>query len=229
MSNIGARVIENIKRPDKELIEQFRGIPSSNIGDMMNRLYCTNGTIKCFSKGKAMLGTAYTVKCPEGDNLMMHLAIELAQPGDIIVVDAGGCNSRSLCGEMMFNEAFGKGILGFVCDGAIRDIEAIEDLDFCVYASGVTPQGPYKNGPGEINVPVSIGGLVINPGDILVGDDDGVCVIRPEDAPEIIEEVHKKHAGEVAKIEGFRKGIYPDDKQKYIDAVAKKGIVFVEK
>ena len=120
----------------------------------------------------------------------------MAQPGDIIVVDGGsGCN-RSVAGEIMMRFAQEKGLAGVVVDGCLRDLDGLETLTMPVYAKGITPQGPFKNGPGEINVPVACGGQVVFPGDILVGDRDGIVVIRPQDAREIGLASQKKKAGE---------------------------------
>lgn len=191
--SIGNRIYTKIDRPDRALVEKFRGIPASNLGDMMNRLYCMRENITRMGQTKTWLvGTAFTVKVPDGDNAFLHRALDLAQPGDVIVVDGNGCTSRSLMGEIMFTYAKNKGIAGIVLDGAIRDADSLYELEIPVYAVAVTPQGPYKNGPGEINVPVSCGGQVVFPGDILVGDADGICVIRKEDAQEVYAMVEKK-------------------------------------
>ena len=181
--SIGNRIFTKIDRPDRSLVKKFNGIPSSNIGDMMNRLYCMRQNITRIGQHKTWLvGTAFTVRVPDGDNAFIHRALDLAEPGDVIVIDGNGCTSRSLMGEIMFTYAKNRGIVGIVVDGAIRDSDALDELDIPVYAIAVTPQGPYKNGPGEINVPISCGGQVVFPGDILVGDGDGICVIRKEDA-----------------------------------------------
>lgn len=202
---IGNRIYNNIERPDPALVEKFRGLPSSNINDMMNRLYCMRGNIK--RRGQLdtwLLGTAVTAKVPDGDNVFVHRALDVAQPGDVVVVDGNGCTSRSLMGEIMFTYAQNKGIAGIIVDGAIRDMEALYHLDIPVYAAAVTPQGPYKNGPGEINVPVSCGGQVVFPGDILVGDADGVVVVRKEFAEEILQLALDKKASEDATLERYR-------------------------
>lgn len=191
LSSIGFRIIKDIKRPEKDLVEAFAGIPSSNIGDNLNRLYCMRGYMQPYNQ-KSLLGTAVTVKAPMGDNLMIHMALDLAQPGDIIVVDGEGAQDRALIGEMMISYAQSRNIAGFVIDGAIRDIDAIRAAGIPVYAKGVTPQGPFKNGPGEINVPISCGGQVVFPGDILIGDQDGIVVVRPEFAAELAEISRKK-------------------------------------
>lgn len=225
--DLGNRIIAKINRPDKALVEAFRGIPSSNIGDMMNRLYCMKNYIKAFSD-RPLLGTALTVKAPEGDNVFLHRAMDFAKPGDVIVVDGRGCESRALMGEMMMQYAVAHGIEGFIVDGAIRDIDAIPGMNLSMYAKAVTPEGPYKNGPGEINVPISCGGLVVFPGDIIVGDKDGICVIPPEYAEEIAKLARAKFESEQKTLEGYKKGIVPEEKHKatYIAVTDKIGTLY---
>lgn len=186
MANVGCRIYTKINRPAKELVEGFKDIPVANIDDCMSRIAACGSDLKPMNKAP-LLGTAFTVKAPEGDNLMFHKALEMAQPGDVLVIAAGGSKHRSLCGEIMSMTAIKAGLNGFVIDGCIRDKDEIgEFTDFPVYATGVTPNGPYKNGPGEINVPVSVCGQVICPGDILVGDGDGLLVIKPEEAEDLL-------------------------------------------
>ena len=210
ITTYGRRIYTRINRPDRELVERFRGIPSSNLNDMMNRMFNMYGDLRCYTKGANMVGTAITVHAPEGDNTLLQYAMDVAQPGDVIVVDAGGCMSRALCGEIMFNYSASKGIAGFVLDGCIRDADALDDLGFPVYAKGVTPQGPWKLGSGEMNVPIACCGQVVFPGDIIVGDPDGIVVIRPEMAEEDLEAVAAKFASETRTLENYAKGIYPD-------------------
>ncbi|MBP5294771.1 MAG: RraA family protein [Lachnospiraceae bacterium] len=202
--SIGNRIYTSIDRPGKELVEAFRGIPSSNVGDMMNRLYCMRQYLRRIgSTEKQLLGTAFTVRVPDGDNAFLHMALDLAEPGDILVVDGSGCMSRALMGEIMFTYAQNKGIAGIIIDGAIRDNDSLKRLEIPVYAAAITPQGPFKNGPGEINVPVACGGQVVFPGDILIGDADGVCVVRKEEAPALVEAVQKKHLSEEVKLHQY--------------------------
>jgi len=196
--NIGNRYFTEVKRPDRALVEAFRGLPSSNINDEINRLFCMHDYITLLNPENAvqLVGTAITVKAPIGDNLMFHQALDMAQPGDIIVVDGGSGNNRSLAGEIMMRFAQEKGLAGIVVDGCLRDLDGIRTLKMPVYAKGITPQGPFKNGPGEVNVPIACGGQVVFPGDILVGDMDGIVVIRPQDAQAILDAAVKKKAGE---------------------------------
>lgn len=198
MSTIGNRVFTDIKRPARELIEAFRGLPSSNINDEMNRLYCMHDYMRLINPDTSfqLLGPAFTVKVPIGDNLFIHQALDMAQPGDIIVIDGGNGKNRSLAGEIMMRFAQYKGIAGIVADGCLRDSDALSKMKMPIYCAGITPQGPYKNGPGEINAPIACGGQVVFPGDILVGDRDGIVVIHKEDAVLMAEVAHKKKSGE---------------------------------
>lgn len=209
MSNLGFRIFTDIDRPEKNLIEQFKYLPVANIDDNMGRIACVNTAIKPFNKSK-LLGCAFTVKVPQGDNLMFHKALDMAKEGDIIVVAGGGNEERALCGEIMINYAKLKKLGGFLIDGAIRDVDTTRIVDFPVYAKGVNPNGPYKNGPGEINVPVAIGGQVIFPGDIIVGDEDGVIAVRPKDALELLEKVRKFNNNEKVILENLDNGIGMD-------------------
>lgn len=185
--NVGSRVFLDFERPNPELVEQFRNLPSSIVGDAMQRLYCTHNKLRPFNNVK-LLGTAFTVKAPAGDNLLAQRAMDIAKPGDVIVIDSEDCPNRAVVGELMVDYSERKGLAGFVVEGSIRDLDAIERASIPVYATNVSPNGPYRQGPGEINVPVSIGGQVIQPGDILVGDDDGIVVVNPQVAEEILEE-----------------------------------------
>lgn len=191
MANVGCRIRKTFDRPAKELVEAFRDIPVANIDDCMNRIGAVDSGLKPMNKAR-LLGTAFTVKAPAGDNLMFHKALDMAKPRDVLVIAAFGSQSRSLCGEIMTRYAMSKGLAGFVVDGCIRDsVEIGQITDFPVYAKGVTPNGPYKNGPGEINFPVSCGNQVICPGDILVGDGDGLLVIKPDEAAELAQRAKK--------------------------------------
>lgn len=156
MVTIGNRIFTKFERPDPKVVEMFRGLPSSNINDEMNRLFCMHDYIRLMNPAcsRPLLGTAITVKAPIGDNLFFHQALDMAQPGDIIVVDgASGCN-RSLAGEIMLRFATKKGLAGVVVDGCLRDLDGIEKLDMPIYAKGITPQGPFKFGPARSTPPL---------------------------------------------------------------------------
>jgi len=226
MSNVGCRVFMKINRPNKELVEGFRGIPVANIADEMNRFSCVDARIKPYND-KLMLGTAFTVKARVADNLLLHKALELAQPGDVIILDAQGDTANAITGEIMMTQAAVNGLAGVVIDGAIRDAAQMKDIDMPVYAAGVQPKGPYKDGPGEINVPVSCGGVVVNPGDIVVGDADGIVIISPKDAPETLKKAKAKLAKEQAIIQGIKDRV-PRDKSWVDKALEKVGCEYID-
>ena len=193
--SIGCRIIKDFDRPAPELVARFKGMPVANIDDNMGRIAAVDAAIEPIG---------YKVRVPQGDNLMFHAAMDLAKPGDVIVIDAGGFTDRAIFGELMATYCKSRGIRGIVCDGAIRDRGGLAAMeDFHVYARAATPNGPYKNGPGEINVPVVIGGKIVHPGDIVVGDDDGVLFIEPAiaaDLADATEAVEKKEADIMAHI-----------------------------
>src|SRR5215210_4294204 len=155
------------------LTASFKTAPTAVISDNLERLPGAVG-LRPFHRGGSMAGPASTIRTAAGDNRAIHQALELFRPGDVVVVDGGGDTSRALIGEIIASIAEHRGAAGMVLDGAIRDAGAIGRSDFPIFARGVIHRGPYKNGPGETGVPVSVGGMVINPGDIVVGDEDGV-------------------------------------------------------
>lgn len=206
---ISSRIIKDFKRIDQDLIKEYEGIPAANIGDVLNRLYSMNSSIKPFNHNR-LIGNAFTVKVPDGDNLFIHQAIDLAKEGDILVVNAEGATNRAVFGEMMLDVVERKKLGGLIIDGCVRDIDAIRESTVPVYAIGVTPQGPYKHGPGEINVPISCGGQPVRPGDLLVGDDDGVVVIPSELVHDVLDDAKKKYQGEIEELD-LRNGSLSDE------------------
>ena len=205
MANIGFRILPAPRRAPAALIRQFRNVVVAHLSDCMNRLPGGDG-LDPMHKGGHMLGQAITVRVPPGDNLMVHKAIDMAGPGDVIVVAAGGDMSQAIIGEIMTTLAAKRGVEGIIIDGAIRDSGAIAANKFPVYARGVTPRGPYKNGPGEINVPISVGGMVVCPGDIVVGDEDGVVAVPVDIAAEVLKAAKAKAKEEDAVLAAIRKG-----------------------
>lgn len=189
------------------LIEAFRNAPTSIISDNLARLPGAVG-LRPFHRAGKLVGTAFTVRTRPGDNLAIHRALELVGPGDVIVVDGGGDKTRALVGEIMKTIAEHRGAAGYVIDGAIRDVASFAAGDFPCFARAAIHRGPYKSGPGEINVPVSIGGSVVAPGDIVVGDEDGVVSFAQSVAPALLEAVKAQIAREEETILAIREGRY---------------------
>lgn len=209
MSSIGYRVLP---RPEaavsSEVLTSFATVGSAQISDCMNRLYGVTGLRPLHAQARRIVGRALTVKARPGDNLMIHKAISLAEAGEVIVVDGGGDTNNALVGELMMMDARARGVAGFVIDGAVRDADVFAQEDFGCFARGVTHRGPYKEGPGEINVPVSVGGQVVFAGDVVVGDADGVVVIPAAHAEAVLALALKKEADEASIKEKLNAGTY---------------------
>jgi RraA family protein len=198
---IGFRILPRPQRmPSREVADRFKNFSTSNVADALGRFHTMTGIAHVNKPGTRLVGVALTVRTAPGDNLMIHKAIDIAQPGDVIVVESDGSVGRALIGELMCLTAQKNGAAGFIIDGAIRDAEDIRRLGFPVFAKGRSPAGPFKNGPGEIFVPICCAGATVNPGDIVLGDDDGVVVIPQEYAEEVIkrtEEIMEYESGYV--------------------------------
>src|SRR6478736_3137619 len=185
---VGLQILKRKRQVPAQLVEAFKGLPVANISDCMTRMTAGGPRLRPMHKSGYLAGPALTVKCRPGDNLMIHKALTMAQPGDVIVVDARGDLTNSLFGEIM--------VATSVKIGAVRDSEEIGQGDFPLYAAGITHRGPYKDGPGEINVPVAIDGMVIHPGDLVVGDADGLLCIPFDKAEEVLAATHQKMEAE---------------------------------
>jgi RraA family protein len=179
----------------QSLRSAFEGVVTPHLSDNMSRSVGIVGLTRYSKLGK-LVGTALTVKCRPGDNLMIYKALTMVQPGHVLVVDGGGESHNALVGELIKLHAQRQGCVGFVVDGAIRDVAAFED--FPCYARSVVHRGPYKDGPGELNTPVSVGGQIVNPGDIIVGDEDGVVSFPLSDAEQLLTLAARHNAKEQA-------------------------------
>ena len=193
---VGLQILQRRRQVSAQLVQAYQGLPVANISDCMARMASAGPRLRPMHKGGYLAGPALTVKSRPGDNLMIHKALTLAQPGDVIVVDAGGDLTNALFGEIMVATAIKIGVAGVVLNGAVRDSEEIGRGSFPLYAAGVTHRGPYKDGPGEINVPISIDGMVIQPGDLIVGDADGLLCVPHDEADEILAATHQKMEAE---------------------------------
>ena len=181
-------------------------MPVANVSDSMFRMFAGGSRLRPMHAGRVMAGPAFTVKTRPGDNLLVHKAIAMAAPGDVIVVDAGGDLTNAIIGEIMTSEAQGRGLEGVVIDGAIRDSAPIRAADFPVFAAGVTHRGPYKDGPGEINVAIALDGMVVHPGDLVLGDPDGLVCVPFDEVEAVYAAAAKKHEVEEATLRDIRSG-----------------------
>lgn len=226
---VGNRVY--LKRPmvSDELLKEYQGIPAANVADCMGRLCALHPRISLKSSPKqpVTVGRALTVKTRSGDNLMIHKALNMAQPGDVIMVsNDGGTEYRALMGEIMLGYAFYKQIAGLVIDGPIRDSDAVANMSLPIYANGTNPAGPYKDGTGEINTPIACGGISVNPGDIIVMDRDGVIVVPWQDADEILGGAKKIQAKDAANVHAALTG--DADRQWVEDLLKEQGTEIID-
>ena len=202
----GFRILRRERSVSAELAQRFAALPVANVSDSMGRMTAAGPRLSKMHRDGVLAGPALTVKARPGDNLMLHKAIDMAQPGDVIVVDAGGDLTNAIIGEIMVGDAMRRQLGGIVINGAIRDAAWIKVGSFPVFAAGVTHRGPYKDGPGEINVPIAIDGMVIEPGDLIVGDGDGVLCVPFAEAAEIYQAAKAKNDAEQQQIETIRAG-----------------------
>ncbi|MPS78465.1 MAG: RraA family protein [Achromobacter sp.] len=193
---IGFDIHPRRRAVSNEFVEKFRRIPVANISDCMSRMTAGGARLRPMHDGSLLAGPALTVRTRPGDNLLVHKALQLAQPGDVVVVDAGGDLTNAIIGEIMTTYAQTRGLAGIVINGAIRDCGTIRRGSFPVYAAGVTHRGPYKDGPGEINVTIALDGMTIEPGDLILGDEDGLLALPYDQVPALFEAASAKHAVE---------------------------------
>lgn len=215
----GFRILNRTATAPTELVEAFARLPVANVSDSMSRMTAAGPALRPMHASGGMAGVALTVKARPGDNLMLHKAIDMAVPGDVIVCDAGGDVTNALMGELMLAYAVKKGVAGFVLNGAIRDLDAFVETNLPTYALGVTHRGPYKDGPGEINVPISLDGMVIHPGDIVIGDSDGVLAVPMADAEEVLKATEAKQNAEVKQMKAIEDGM---NDRAWVDAALRK-------
>ncbi|WP_462402553.1 RraA family protein [Pseudomonas sp. Marseille-QA0332] len=192
----GSRVLPSPALAHAHVIESFRSVVTPHISDNLGRHIGARGLTRYNTSGK-IVGTALTVKTRPGDNLFIYKALTLLEPGHVLVIDAQGDTNNAVIGELIKLYAEQRGCVGFVVDGAIRDVDSFRNSP--CYARGVVHCGPYKSGPGEINVPVSVGGMIVNPGDIIVGDEDGVVAFPQELAEQVLTmaRAHEAHEQQV--------------------------------
>lgn len=192
----GFRVRVDYPHLERTLLQKFLKFDVPDISDSLNRLYALDTAIRRLNRRPyTICGCVCTVRVFPGDNLMVHKVLDIARPGDIVVVDAHGDRSmNAVLGDLICAKAQHRGIAGFIVDGLVRDMPSVDDLDFPVFARGTTAVGPLHRGPGEINYPINCGGVVVNPGDVVVGNDAGIVIVPHAHVVEILErlEAHRE-------------------------------------
>jgi regulator of RNase E activity RraA len=219
--SIGFQVLQRTRQVSPQWVERYRQLPVANVSDSMNRMTAGGARLRPMHREGVLAGPALTVKARPGDNLMLHYALDISRPGDVIVVDAGGDLSNALIGEMMVAYAVKRGVAGIVINGAIRDAVNIGAGTFPLFAAGVSHRGPYKDGPGEVNVPIAIDGMVVEPGDLVIGDEDGLLCVPFEHIEQVYERAAAKYAAEHKQMEQIAQGT--NDRSWVIEALKAKG------
>jgi RraA family protein len=203
----GFRIRTDFPRLDPFLMEQLSDFPTPEISDLLNRMYALNPAIHCLTGcDQRLWGPACTVRVFPGDNLMVHKALDIVRPGDVIVVDAGGSPMNAVLGDLVATKAKHRGVAGFVVDGLVRDLPGIKEVGLPVYARGTTPIGPLHRGPGEINFPISCGGAIINPGDVIVADPAGIVAVPRDVVAEVLRRLREHAANQAAYLASVREG-----------------------
>jgi len=218
-------IIKNIPRPDGALVEKLSRHGSATVHEAMGRFGAMSWTIKPLARGMKVCGPAFTVQVQAGDNVMILKAIREAKPGDVIVVDCGRCPESGPFGELAATECQTKGLGGYVTTGSVRDSAEIISMGFPVFSSGISIVGTVKESLGLINHPISAGGVIVNPGDIILGDDDGVVVIPLAQAAEILEKSDARMAKEAGTLEKLRSGGSIFDIYGYASTLERQGCV----
>jgi RraA family protein len=203
---------KDMTRVAPDVVRKASGFQPAILADVQGRRGTLHGRIAALSPSMKLAGPAFTIEVRPGDNLMIHAALSLAKPGDVLVIDGKADLTCALMGALMMNTAKVVGLAGVIIDGAVRDVEELRALGFPVFAAGANPNGPTKLVPGRINWPVSVGGITVAPGDLVVGDADGVVVIERERAPGLLEAAAKKVADEKERLDDIRakRNLEPD-------------------
>lgn len=205
MSNV-PDIIRDFDRVPANVVKEASSFQPAILADVAGRRGAMHGRIKALRPNMKVAGTAFTVEVRPGDNLMIHAAMAMAKPGDVLVIDGKGDQTAALMGTIMMTACKKLGIAGVVIDGAARDSLEIEEIDFPVFSVGTNPNGPTKMVPGRIGHPVSVGGVIVNPGDFVIGDADGVVVVEREKIEGLLPSAAKKVKDEAARIEAIKGG-----------------------
>ena len=218
-------IIREFDRVPANVVQQASEYQAAILADVAGRRGALHGRIRALRPNMQFAGTAFTVEVRPGDNLMIHAAMSLAKPGDVLVVDGKGDQTAALMGTIMFTACKQLGIAGVVVDGAVRDSLETEELGFPVFSVGTNPNGPTKLVPGRIGHPVTVGGVTVHPGDFVLGDADGVVVVERDKIESLLPLAAKKVKDEADRIAGIKKG---DTAAKWLDGALRAAGVLKE-
>jgi 4-hydroxy-4-methyl-2-oxoglutarate aldolase len=213
------KIVKDFRRLNPKVIEKYKDFSTPIVSDSMGKFNCMRSDIKPCYPGARICGPALTINTYMGDNLMLHVGLKLAKPGDILVVSTGGCLEGGYWGEIMSLSAITHQLGGLVIEGGIRDVEKIQEIGFPVFSSNISPRGTFKVNPGALNIPINCGGISVSPGDLILGDEDGVAVVPYDSARAVLARAESAQRKEAILIERVLKGEYIFDILKLEDFI----------